>query len=96
MYFFFKLLPPRADFHLTMNEKESTVMHEHVAYWGALFENRKVIVYGPVFDPSGVYGMAVIEADDEVQAHLIKDNDPAILSGICTGALFQMRVGLTR
>ena len=96
MYFFFKLLPPRPDFHLTMDEKENAVMKNHVAYWTALFEKRKVIVFGPVFDPSGVYGMAVIETDTEEQANLIKDNDPAIASGICTGNLFQMRVGLTK
>ena len=96
MHFFYKLIAPRPDFHLTMDEKESSTMKEHMAYWAALFENKKVIVYGPVFDPSGVYGMAVLEVESEVQADLIKNNDPAVTSGVCSADVFQMQVGMAR
>jgi|SoiMethySBSTD1v2_1073268.scaffolds.fasta_scaffold18364_6 uncharacterized protein YciI len=96
MHFFYKLNAPRPDFHLTMDENENSAMQEHMAYWAALFENNKVIVYGPVFDPSGVYGMAVIEVESEDQADLIKNNDPAVSSGVCSAEVFQMQVGMAK
>jgi uncharacterized protein YciI len=96
MHFFYKLTAPRPDFHLTMDQKEGAAMSDHMTYWAALFKNKKVIVYGPVFDPSGVYGMAVIEVDSEEQADLIKNNDPAVTSGFCSAAVFQMQVGMAR
>ena len=96
MYFFYKLIPPRPDFHLTMDEVERATMNEHKSYWMGLFERRKVIVYGPVLDPNGVYGMAVIDAEHEEEATSIINNDPAVASGICTAGLFQMQVGMVR
>ena len=96
MHFFYKLIAPRADFHLTMNEKEEAAMKTHMGYWAELFQNKKVIVYGPVFDPEGVYGMAVIEVDNEEEANAIKNNDPAVTAGVCTALLLQMQVGMAR
>ena len=96
MHFFYKLIAPRPDFHLTMDVKEETAMKSHMAYWAALFEKKKVIVYGPVFDPDAVYGMAIIEVDSEEEADLIKNNDPAVASGVCTATVFPMQVGMAR
>jgi len=96
MHFFYKLIAPRPDFHLTMNEIERTTMNEHKDYWAGLFNNKNVIVYGPVFDPDGVYGMAVFVAEDDEEATSIKNDDPAVASGICTAAVFPMQVGMAR
>ena len=96
MHFFYKLVPPRPDFHLTMNETERQAMNEHKDYWAGLIEQRKVIVYGPVFDPNGAYGMAVLDVENDEEATSLKNNDPAVSSGICTANLFQMQVGLVR
>jgi hypothetical protein len=41
------------------------VMQEHVAYWQDLANRKIAIIFGPVLDPSGVYGIAIIETDDE-------------------------------
>ena len=71
-------------------------MKSHMGYWAELFQNKKVIVYGPVFDPEGVYGMAVIEVDNEEEANAVKNNDPAVTAGICTALLLQMQVGMAR
>ena len=63
-----------------MTEAESTIMQKHFAYWLGLMEERKVVVVGPVLDPKGIYGIAVLEAEDEVLAQNIAENDPAITS----------------
>ena len=96
MYFFYKLIAPRPDFHLTLDEKERATMNAHKDYWMQLFERRKVIVYGPVFDPGGVYGMAVLDVESEEEGNSVKNNDPAVSSTICTADLFQMQVGMVR
>jgi len=51
-----------------MTEAEATIMQEHFAYWLGLLEQRKVVVVGPVLDPKGTYGMALLEVEDEAMA----------------------------
>ena len=51
-----------------MTEAEATIRQEHFAYWLGLLEQRKVVVVGPVLDPKGTYGMALLEVEDEAMA----------------------------
>ena len=95
-HFLYKLYPPRPSFHVNQNEKEKKVMEQHVEYWKELTSEKNAIVYGPVFDPKGIYGMAVIEVNNEEDADEIAKNDPAVVSKICTCELIPMKVGMTR
>ena len=79
-YFFYKLIPPRPSFPRDMTEAEATIMQEHFAYWLGLMKDRQVVVVGPVLDPQGTYGIAVLEVEDESIAQNIASNDPAITS----------------
>jgi hypothetical protein len=79
-YFFFKLIPPRASFPADITEGEAAIMQDHFVYWGSLMAERKVVVIGPVLDPKGTYGIAVLEVEDETIAGRIAQNDPAITS----------------
>jgi uncharacterized protein len=67
-YFLYRLIPPRPSFARDMTEAEATIMQEHFAYWLGLLEQRKVVVVGPVLDPKGTYGMALLEVEDEALA----------------------------
>jgi uncharacterized protein len=67
-YFLYRLIPPRPSFARDMTEAEATIMQEHFAYWLGLLEQRKVVVVGPVLDPKGTYGMALLEVEDEAMA----------------------------
>lgn len=96
MHFFYKLLAPRPDFHLTMDESERETMESHKAYWAGLFNRGVVAVYGPVFDPKGVFGMAVVETDSAEESAELMKNDPAVSSGICTAELIPMHAGMIR
>lgn len=78
--YLYRLIPPRPTFPGDMTDAESKIMEEHIAYWGQQIEKRKVIVYGPVLDPQGTYGIAVVETGDEGAARTIILNDPAIRS----------------
>jgi uncharacterized protein len=79
-YFFYKLIPPRPSFSEDMTEAEGKIMQEHFAYWRGLMKEGKVVVVGPVLDPKGIYGIAVLEAEDEALAQSVAENDPAITS----------------
>jgi uncharacterized protein len=67
-YFLYRLIPPRPSFARDMTEAEATIMQEHFAYWLGLLEQRKVVVVGPVLDPKGTYGIALLEVEDEALA----------------------------
>jgi len=77
-YFLYKLIPPRPTFPQDMTEMERKLMQEHVAYWKDLAKRRIAIVFGPVSDPRGTYGLAILEVEDETVVNNISANDPAI------------------
>jgi uncharacterized protein YciI len=79
-YFFYKLIPPRATFPADITERETAIMQEHFAYWEHLLAERKVVAIGPVLDPKGTYGIAVLEVEDERSAQNLAKKDPAITS----------------
>ena len=76
-HFFLKLIPRRPTFPQDMNEEERNIMQRHIAYWNGFLEQGKVIVFGPVMDPNGTYGMGVVEAENEEEVKNLTSNDPA-------------------
>ena len=45
-----------------MTETESAIMSKHVAYWTDLLDKDVASGVWPVAEPSGLYGIAVVEA----------------------------------
>ena len=76
-HYFLKLNPCRPTFAMDMTDDERAIMQQHVAYWGDLMNKGRVVVYGPVMDPKGQFGMGVVEADDEEQLKEFIRHDPA-------------------
>lgn len=76
-HYFLKLNPRRPTFAMDMTDEEKAIMQQHVAYWGDLMNKGMVVVYGPVMDPKGPYGMGVVEAESEEQLKELTQNDPA-------------------
>ncbi|WP_207533591.1 YciI family protein [Desertivirga arenae] len=95
-YFMYKLIAPRPTFHLDMNEEEKAVMDEHIAYWNGLFLERKILIYGPVLDPEGVFGLGILEVESDEEAEELVAKDPAVSSGICGKEVIPMMAGLVR
>jgi uncharacterized protein YciI len=81
-YFFCKLTPPRPTFAIDMTDAERQLMHQHVAYWSDLAAKGSAIVFGPVADPQGGYGVAVIEAPDEAAVRELSIHDPVMTAGV--------------
>ncbi len=87
-YYFCQLIPPRPTFAQDMTEMEANVMRDHAAYWAALAERGTAIVFGPVADPEGVWGLGILEVEDEKEAQFITSHDPVIRSPI--GAVYKI------
>lgn len=77
-YFLYKLNPPRLSFPADMTPAERTLMQEHAVYWRGLMQKGWVIAFGPVADPKGAYGIAILRLEDGSNANPLCANDPVI------------------
>lgn len=77
MYFFVKTQNPRPTFHLDMTGEERAIMTRHVAYWTEKAADGTAIVFGPVMDPAGVYGIGVYQVQSEAEMRTLIEHDPA-------------------
>jgi uncharacterized protein YciI len=90
-HFMFKLIAPRPTFAKDMNEEERKLMQQHAIFWNDLLSKGTALVYGPVLDPKGTYGLAIIEAGNEADAHGICADDPTIKASLNTYELYPMQ-----
>lgn len=77
-YFFCKLLPPRPSFMSDITPAETRLMQEHSQYWRGLMAEGNVVAFGPVADPNGGFGIAVVRLADGADVKLLADSDPVI------------------
>lgn len=78
--FFLRLVPNRPDFAMSMTAEEQATMRAHGEFLQGQLAAGTLVVAGPVFDPSGVFGMAVFEAEsmDALRGLLARDPAQAI------------------
>jgi hypothetical protein len=81
-FLFCRLVPPRPSFAMDMTADERAAMQRHVGYWTSLLEAGTAIVFGPVADPAGPWGLGVVRLREGELAADILDADPAIQAGI--------------
>jgi uncharacterized protein len=94
--FVLRLKAPRATFALDMSDDEREVMGRHAAYWQPLIESGQMVVFGPVLDATGSWGLGVLEADDEDELRAFAAGDPAVVSGTAELELGKMLAGFVR
>jgi len=58
-------MAPRPNFALDMTDEEREIMGRHAAYWQPYLESGQMVIFGPVLDGTGSWGLGVVEADDE-------------------------------
>lgn len=94
-HFVYKLVPPRPTFFADQTEQEQKVMTDHVTYWSQLLSAGTAVAFGPVLDPAGVFGLAIVEAD-EAELTRIAAGDPVVQAGIGTVETFPMPRAIVR
>lgn len=77
MYIFCRAKNPRPTFHLDMTDAERAIMSRHAAYWSEKAQNGKAVVFGPVLDPRGIFGIGVYQVQDEEEFRAYLKEDPA-------------------
>jgi hypothetical protein len=91
-YFLCKLIPPRKTFPGDMSDSECLLMQQHAKYWTERMGEGVALLFGPVSDPEGPYGLAVLsldrDADPQGAAAKLCQQDPVNLGGV--GFTFQI------
>ncbi len=96
MVFIYKLIPPRPTFAADQTADEAAVMARHIAYWTGHYDNGLVAAFGPVAEPSGAWGMALVETDSAADVQQLGRNDPAVTPGLATFEVIPMPMALIR
>jgi uncharacterized protein len=92
----FRLKAPRPNFALDMSDEEREIMGRHAAYWKPYVESGQMVVFGPVLDGTGSWGLAVIEAEDEEELRAFAEGDPVVTTGTAEIVLGKMLAGFVR
>ena len=95
-FFLLRLIPNRPTFPADMTEAERETMERHAAYCEGLVERGIGLMFGPVFDPAGAWGLGVVEAANLAEAMGLSEKDPAIIAGIGRYQVAEMRVSFMR
>jgi uncharacterized protein YciI len=95
-YFAFRLIPQRPTFAQDMSADEAAIMAQHAEHWQPLIDAGKVVVFGPVLDSTGSYGLGLIEADSEEEVQALAQTDPAVTSGLGKYEIGRMLSGFVR
>ncbi len=86
--------PYKENFAATMTEEDARIMSIHFEYMRGLLKQGKLILAGPV--TTGAFGVSIFEAESEEEAWELVNNDPAVINGVVTPALYPYRVSLLR
>jgi uncharacterized protein YciI len=95
-HFYVRLIPPRPTFASDMSAEERAMMQQHVVYFRGLFDQGKVLIFGPVLDPTDNFGMGVLEVSDLAEAEQLLAQDPSVLAGLNRFRILPMVVGAAR
>jgi len=94
--FVFRLIAPRPTFALDITDEERAVMERHAAHWQSFIDSGQMVIFGPVLDATGSWGLGVVEADDEDELRAFASRDPAVTSGTAQIEVGEMLAGFVR
>jgi len=79
-----------------MSDEEREIMVQHAAYWQPLVETGQMVIFGPVLDSTGSYGLGVVETDDEDELRDFAAGGPVVISGTGSIDVGTMPTGFVR
>lgn len=94
--FILRLKGPRPTFALDMTDEEREIMGRHAAHWQPYIDRGQMVVFGPVLDSTGSWGLAVIEDDDEEGLRAFAADDPVVTTGTGQVEIGKMLAGFVR
>ena len=94
--FVFRLKAPRPDFALDMTAEERDIMARHAAHWQPFIDSGQMVIFGPVLDGDGSWGLGVVEAENEDELRAFAASDPAAVTGTARIEVGKMLAGFVR
>lgn len=94
--FVFRLKAPRPTFALDMTDEEREIMDRHAAHWQPLVDAGQMVVFGPVLDGGGSWGLGVVEAEEEDEIRSFAAADPVVVTGTAEIEMGKMLAGFVR
>jgi uncharacterized protein YciI len=94
--FVLRLIAPRSTFAQDMTDEEREIMGRHAAHWKPYLDSGQMVVFGPVIDGTGSYGLAVVEAEDEDEVRRFAAEDPVVISNTAVFEVGKMPRGFVR
>jgi uncharacterized protein YciI len=79
-----------------MTSAEREIMDRHAAHWQPYIDSGQMVIFGPILDDSGSWGLGVVEADNEEELRAFAARDPAVTSGTTEMELGKMLAGFVR
>ena len=71
-------------------------MERHAAYWQSYIDSGQMVIFGPVLDATGSWGLGVVEAEAEDGLRAFAALDPAVTSGTARIEIGEMLAGFVR
>ena len=94
--FVFRLKAPRPSFALDMTAEEQEIMGRHAAHWQPWIDSGQMVVFGPVVDETGSWGLGVVEVQDEGELRAHAQGDPVVTTGTAEIEIGKMLAGFIR
>jgi len=94
--FVFRLKGSRPTFALDMSDAEREIMGRHAEYWQPWIDSGQMVIFGPVLNGTGSWGLGVVEADDEAALLAFAAGDPVVTTGTGTLEVGKMLAGYVR
>ena len=79
-----------------MTDAEREIMDRHAAHWQPYIDSGQMVIFGPILDDTGSWGLGVVEAEDEEELHAFAARDPAVTTGTTEMELGKMLAGFVR
>jgi uncharacterized protein YciI len=79
-----------------MTDEERQIMARHADHWRPLVDSGQMVVFGPVLDGTGSWGLGVVEADDEEALIDFALHDPVVVTGTGRIEVGKMLAGFVR
>lgn len=94
--FVIRLKGPRPTFAFDMSDAEREIMGRHAAHWQKFIDSGQMVVFGPIADSTGSWGLGVVETEDEDQLRAHAEGDPVVTSGTGNVEIGKMLAGFVR
>jgi uncharacterized protein YciI len=79
-----------------MTDAEREIMDRHAAHWRPYLDSGQMVLFGPVLDATGSWGLGVVETEDEEELRAFAALDPAVTTGTAEMEVGKMLAGFVR